>query len=181
MSADIYLKDGESGGVLGRLNDVGSGYGTAPKGYILEMNDRGLCRLIVSRGKKNKNVPDGDAEQQAFLRAHKDAHPGGELVLNSVQLTSIHAGTWHTLKLVFKGSTIIGLVDGRQVLTAADSLYATGMAGLMAGGDEKALSTPFYDNLLIQKEDGSVPPATSPQPGQSAIYPPARNNASRPR
>ncbi len=179
VSSDIYLKDGESGGVLGRLNDVGSGYGTTPKGYILEMNDEGLCRLIVSRGKKNKDVPDGDAEQQAFLRAHKDVDPGGELVLSSVQLTSIHAGTWHTIKLVFNGSNILGVVDGLQVLTATDSHYSMGMAGLMAGGDEKALSTPFYDNILIQQEDGSVPPATSPQPGQGPIYQPVRDDASR--
>jgi len=100
-------------------------------------------------------------------------------VLGSVQLTGIHAGTWHTLKLVFAGSTIMGVVDGRQVLTARDSLYSMGMAGLMAGGDQKALSTPFYDNLLIQKEDGPVPPATSPQPGQNPIYQLVRDGPSK--
>ena len=108
VSADIYLNSGESAGVLGRLADVGSGYGTAPKGYILEMNDEGICRLIVSRGKKNKAVTDGDSEQQALARANKGADPGGELLLDSVQLPDSHPRTWHNLKLVFRGSTYHG-------------------------------------------------------------------------
>lgn len=171
VSSDVYLKAGDSAGLLGRLNDVGSGYGTAPKGYILELNDDGLCRLIVSRGKKAKEVTEGDAEQQALARAQRNADPGGELVLASQQLTGIHAGTWHSLKLVFNGSIITGAVDGRPVLTATDSLYPTGMAGLIAGRNGNALSTPFYDNLLIQKQNGPVPPPSSALPGQTPIYP----------
>jgi galactosylceramidase len=173
VSADIDLATGESAGVMGRLVDVGGGYGTDPKGYILEMNDQGICRLLAIRGKKNKNAPTGDAEQQAMIRAHKDVDSGGELVLGTVQLPGIHAGSWHRLKISFQGSTITGAVDGKQILTAENSLYPKGMAGLMAGSDEKTLSTPFYDNLLIQpvgNEDAHLPPPSSAQKGQTPIY-----------
>jgi galactosylceramidase len=37
-----------------------------------------------------------------------------------------------------------------------DSLFTQGMAGLIAGGGKK-LSTPFYDNLIINKVNGAVP------------------------
>ena len=168
VSSDVYLKEGDSAGVLGRLNDVGSGYGTIPKGYMLEMSDQGLCRLTVERGKKDKDAATGDAEQQALARGEKNARSGGELVLNSVQVPGIHAGSWHSLKLVFRGSTITGLVDEHQVLTATDSLYSRGMAGLVAGGDERTLSTPFYDNLNIQADDA---PSSSPSPAQQAQDP----------
>lgn len=182
VSSDVYLKAGDSAGVLGRISDVGSGYGTVPKGYILELGDEGLCRLIVTRGKKDKDAPIGDAEQQALARTQKNVNPGGELVLGSVQVPGIHAGTWHRLKIVFQGSTITGVVDGKQVLTAEDSLYPRGMAGLMAGSDEKTLSMPFYDNLLIQKiqkEDAPLPPPSSAQKGQTPIYRPV-SEAARP-
>lgn len=170
VSSDVYLKAGESAGVLGRLMNVGTGWGTAPKGYILEMADDGQCRLIAMRGPKAREVTAGDAEQQALARARRSANPGGELVLGSVRVPGIHAGTWHRLKLVFHGTTITGLVDGKQVLTASDSLYPMGMAGLMAGGDEKTLSTPFYDNLLIQKDDSPDPQPSAAQKGQTPIY-----------
>ena len=179
VSSDVYLKAGDSAGVLGRLSDVGSGYGTVPKGYILEVNDEGLCRLSVIRGKRDKDVAEGDAEQQALARAQKNFNPGGELVLGSVQLTGIHAGTWHRLKLVFQGSTITGWVDGHPALTVTDRLYSMGMAGVMAGMNGKNLSTPFYDNLLIQKEDGPVPAPSSALLRQTPIYNPGRGKTSK--
>ncbi len=170
MSADLYLKPGDSGGVLGRINDVGSGYGTAPKGYLLEMTDAGLCRLIVSRGKKEKDPNAGDAEQQALALRRTNANPGGELVLGSVQLQGVHAGTWHRLAIIFQGSGIAGLVDGKQVLSASDSLYTKGMAGLMAEGGEGKLSMPYYDNLLIRKDKEPIPAAFTGEKDQIPIY-----------
>ncbi|MGA2220135.1 MAG: hypothetical protein ABSG51_18765 [Terracidiphilus sp.] len=172
ISSDIYLKAGDSAGVLGRISDVGSGYGTVPKGYLLELSDEGLCRLIVIRGKENKDGAAGDAEQQALAHGQRIANQGGERVLDSVHLVGIHADTWHRLKLVFNGSAIAGVVDGKQVLTASDNLYTTGMAGLMAGGDDKTLSTPYYDNILIQKGDEVIPPPSSAAKGQTPIYNP---------
>ena len=127
-------------------------------------------------------VPRSNAADIDRALTQKNVNPGGELVLGSVQVPGIHAGTWHRLKIVFQGSTITGVMDGKQVLTAEDSLYPRGMAGLMAGSDEKTLSTPFYDNLLIQKiqkEDAPLPPPSSAQKGQTPIYHPV-SEAARP-
>ena len=35
VSVDVYLNPGDEAGVMGRINDVGSGYGFIPKGYYL--------------------------------------------------------------------------------------------------------------------------------------------------
>jgi galactosylceramidase len=112
----------------------------------------------------------GDAEQQAILRAAKDYNPGGELLLETAQLQGIRAKEWHNLKLRFQGAKITGLVDGRPVLTATDTLYSNGMAGLMAGGGPKELSTPFFDNLMIKAVDAPEPAASLAMRGQSPIY-----------
>jgi galactosylceramidase len=172
VSADVHLQTGESAGVMGRLVNVGDGYGTDPKGYILEMDAEGTCRLIAMRGKKSKDAPVGDAEQQALIHADKSVDPGGELVLSSVQLPNIQAASWHTLRISFQGTTITGMVDGKQVLTVNDSLYSRGMAGLMAGSNEKSLSMPFYDNLLVQPvgQENATPPVRSAQKGQTPMY-----------
>ena len=49
---------------MGRINHVGTGYGFIPKGYFLEVRDDGQCRLVVIRGKVDKNKAVGDTEQQ---------------------------------------------------------------------------------------------------------------------
>jgi len=170
VSADVYLNPGDSAGVMGRINDVGTGYGFIPKGYFLQLGADGQCRLIVIRGRKDKKKAVGDVEQQALLKAKHDDDEGGEKVLGIVQLPKIGAQQWHQLKLRFSGSTITGLVDDQPVLKATDSLYAHGMAGLLAGGDKKQLSTPYYDNLLIKPVGAPTPRPTIPGPGITPIY-----------
>jgi galactosylceramidase len=156
---------------MGRVNDVGYGYGSIPKGYFLQAGDDGQCRLVVIRGKKEKKKAVGDAEQQALIKAGKDDSEGGEKVLGTVPLPSVGSNQWHNLKLRFEGSTITGLVDGKPVLSATDTLYSHGMAGLMAGPqDKKKLSMPYFDNVLIKAVNGPVPKPSSPAPGQSPIY-----------
>jgi len=132
VSADVYLDQGESAAVMGRINHVGTGYGSVPKGYFLELGQDGECRLVVIRGSKDKDNPEG-----------------GEKVLGSARIPGIHAKEWHKLKLRFNGSTITGFVDGKTVLRATDTLYSRGMVGLMTGGGKK-LSMPYFDNLLIR-------------------------------
>jgi hypothetical protein len=44
------------------------------------------------------------------------------------------------------------------------------MTGLIAGGDTRKLSTPYYDNLLINPPHASVPAPTPAIPGQTPIY-----------
>ena len=150
VSADVYLNPGDSAGVMGRVNDAGPGYGCIPKGYFLQLGDDGQCRLVVVRGKKDKKKLVGDAEQQALIKAANDLSEGGEKVIGTNQLSNISSNQWHKLKLRFEGSTITGLVDEKPVITATDPLYSHGMAGLMAGGDSKKLSMPYFDNILIK-------------------------------
>lgn len=132
VSADVYLDQAESAAVMGRINHVGTGYGSVPKGYFLELGQDGECRLVVIRGAKDKDNPEG-----------------GEKVLGSARIPGIHAKEWHKLKLRFNGSTITGFVDGKTVLRATDTLYSRGMVGLMTGGGKK-LSMSYFDNLLIR-------------------------------
>jgi galactosylceramidase len=170
VSADVYLNPGDSAGVMGRINNVGTGYGFIPKGYFLQLGDDGQCRLVVIRGKKDKKNPAGDAEQQVLIKAGKDDGEGGERVLGAVPLPNIGPDQWHNLKLRFEGSTITGLVDEKPVLSATDTLYSHGMAGLLAGGDKKKLGTPYFDNLLIKGINAPMPQPSTFAQGQSPIY-----------
>ena len=51
VSADIYLDDGGWAGVMGRVNNVGNGYGCVPKGYYLRLAADGNCALVAINGK----------------------------------------------------------------------------------------------------------------------------------
>jgi galactosylceramidase len=44
------------------------------------------------------------------------------------------------------------------------------MAGLRAGEGNKKLSTPYFDNVLINALNAAVPSPSSAMPGQSPIY-----------
>jgi galactosylceramidase len=170
VSADLYLAAGETAGVMGRVNHVGTGYGFIPKGYFVELSDAGQCRLVLIRGKKDPKKPVGDAEQQALIAAGKDEGEGGEKELGRVMLAGIGPNQWHNVKLCFEGTMISAWVDGKMVLTATDKLYDNGMAGLMAGQAQRKVSMPYFDNLLINHVRGAVPVARSDMPGQSPIY-----------
>jgi galactosylceramidase len=124
------------------------------------MDDKGRCELVLSRGpKSNKKKAGGDEEE------------GGEKSLGIAQLPNIGPGQWHNLKLRFEGSKISAFVDEKQVLTATDSTYSHGMAGLMAGSGKKELSTPYYDNLLVNSVGAPTPESSRSLPGQVALYP----------
>lgn len=170
ISADVYLNPGDSAGIMGRINHVGTGYGFIPKGYYLQLGSDGQCRLIVIRGKKEKKQITGDAEQQAIIKAQKDDSEGGEKMLGTIKLSHTGPNQWHNLKLRFEGATITGLVDGKLVLKVTDSLYSRGMAGLMAGGGNKKLSMPFFDNVLIKGVNMPVPKPSLAAQGQTPIY-----------
>lgn len=170
VSADVYLNPDEAAGIMGRVNDVGSGYGFIPKGYYLQLNDKGHCQLVVVRGKKDKKALVGDAEQQALIKNSKDESEGGEKVLASINLPAISSGKWYNLKLRFKGNEITGFVDGNQVIKIADELYAHGMAGLLAEQYKDKLSTPYFDNLRMTPVGGSVSEPTVVPVAHTPIY-----------
>ncbi len=149
VSADVYLNPGDEAGVMGRLCDVGSGYGIWAKGYYLKLDDRGKCTLVLTRGRPNPREPIGDAEQQAAILARKDVERGGEYTLAEVTLPSVSACQWRNLRLRFEGDTVTGYVDGEEVLQAESGHYTHGMAGLVAPLQEKKVSTPYFDNLRV--------------------------------
>ena len=170
ISADVCLNPGENACVMGRINEVGTGYGFIPKGYFLELRADGQCRLVAIRGKESKKKIIGDAEQQSLIKAADDDSTGGEKVLGTVLLAGIHPNEWHNLKLRLEGSVITGCVDEKVVLSATNSLYASGMAGLMAGKEAEKFSTPYFDNLLINAVNAPIPGPSSALPGQTPIY-----------
>lgn len=170
VSTDIYLNPGDAAGIMGRINDVGSGYGFIPKGYYLQLNDNGNCKLVVVRGKVDKKALVGDAEQQALIKNSKDTGEGGEKVLASVDLPEISFGKWYNLKLQFKGNELTGFVDGKQVIKVKDTLYRYGMAGVLAEQDENKISTPYFDNLRITPVGETIYIPTPISSAQTPIY-----------
>ena len=150
VSADVYLNPGDEAGLMGRLCDVGSGYGVWAKGYYLKLDDTGRCSLVITRGKLDQKELIGDAEQQAAILARKDVEIGGEYVLAETMVDGMTACKWHNLALRFHGDTLTGFVDGNQVVQALSSHYPKGMAGLMAPIHDNHISTPYFDNLKIQ-------------------------------
>lgn len=158
VDADVYLKDGESAALMGRINNVGTGYGFIPKGYFLKVSASGELELVLVRGKADKKKLIGDAEQQALIKAQNDASVGGEKLLASLQLAGMAPGQWHKLSLRFDGSTITGFVDDRPVISATDDLYKHGMVGLLAGADAQKQSMPYFDNLAISPLGGGAAP-----------------------
>lgn len=149
ISADIYLNPGDEAGVMGRLCDVGSGYGIWAKGYYLKLDDTGHSTLILTRGKRNQKELIGDKEQQALILARKDVEIGGEYTLAEADVKGISACQWHNLKLRFDGDQIIGYIDGVEVVRATSDHYGKGMAGLIAPLHERSVSTPYFDNVCI--------------------------------
>ena len=149
VEADVWLTPGDEAGIMGRLCQVGTGYGVWAKGYYLKVDDKGRCSLMITCGKLDKTELIGDAEQQALILSSKDVEVGGEYVLDDADVAGLSACTWHKLKLEFKGDSITGYVDGKPVVKAINSKYGQGMVGLIAPLQEKRVSTPYFDNLKI--------------------------------
>jgi galactosylceramidase len=150
VSADIYLDDGGWAGVMGRVNNVGSGYGCVPKGYYLRLAVDGSCALFATTQAKNET----DGEQLAVGTA-----------------ANVAGNQWHNVKLQFAGDIITGFVDGAQVLSVTNNLYSHGMAGLVTG-DNKTRNTACFDNLLINAVGAATPEPTMFTKNQSPIYKP---------
>ena len=169
IRTDVYLNPGETAGIVGRINHVGSGWGIVPKGYLFELGADGKCSLNLVRGIKEQNQRTGDAEQQALIKAGKDEAEGGEKDLATIGLSGIKPNTWHTMKLRFDGITITGFIDGKHVLQTTDRFYSHGMAGLIVGGG-KTFSMPYFDNFIVKSLHKSIPNPSLPAPGQLPIY-----------
>ena len=170
VSADVWLTPGDEAGVMGRLCDVGSGYGIWAKGYYLKLDDQGICTLVLTRGKLDQKELIGDKEQQAIILARKDVEIGGEYTLAEAKIQNVAACQWHNLRLCFEGDRLTGFVDGRQVVQAISDHYGKGMAGLIAPLQERRVSTPYFDNLKITPL-GRTKAVLTPLPTINPLYP----------
>ena len=135
VSADICLDNGGWAGVMGRITNLGNGTTCLPKGYYLRLAADGSCALYAALGR----------------------NPAAGTQLATGMAANVAGNQWHNVKLRFTGTTITGLVDDVQVLTATNNLYATGMAGLVTGGENNARNTALFDNLLVNTPGGPKP------------------------
>ncbi|MGD1085719.1 MAG: galactosylceramidase [Verrucomicrobiota bacterium] len=152
VSADIRLDNGGWAGVMGRVNNLGSGTVSLPKGYYLRLSDDGTCALF--------------AATQA-----RGASPAGSQLAGG-KAANVAGNQWHNVKLRFSGTTINGFVDDVQVLTVSDTRFASGMAGLVTGGENNARNTAFFDNLIVNTVGGPKPPPTVFPQNANPLYNP---------
>jgi len=150
ISADVWLDNGGWAGVMGRVNNVGSGYGCVPKAYYMRLAADGSCALY------------------AATQATNELHASRQLA--SATAANIAANQWHNVKLRFSGDILTGFVDGTPVLSATNNLYSSGMAGLVTGGDNENRNTALFDNLLINAVGAPAPAPTVFTKNQSPIY-----------
>lgn len=170
VSADVWLNPGDEAAVMGRVCNVGSGYGVWAEGYYLKMNDKGRVELVITRGKLDKKELIGDAEQQALIRARNDNEKGGELLLDSAQVDGIASCQWHKLTIHMQDDVITGMVDGKQVVQARSARYPKGMAGLLSPMLGNRICTPYFDNVEIKPVGDTTPRGRQNLPQIQPLY-----------
>ncbi|HEX9046464.1 MAG TPA: hypothetical protein VF988_05505, partial [Verrucomicrobiae bacterium] len=139
VSAEILLDGGGWAGVMGRINGTGSGWGCNPKGYYARLAQDGTVSIWVANSSQT-------------------GAPGQQLA--SGMLANFKAEKWHNLKLRFAGTKISALVDEVEGATATDGTYASGMAGLVSGGEKNTRNTALFDDLVINAVGASKPDPT---------------------
>jgi galactosylceramidase len=139
VSTDMYLDNGGWAGVMGRISNVGGGYGTNPKGYFLRLASDGTWGLFAPN--QQQRNPDG-----AELKAGK--------------VENVAQKQWHNLKLQFAGRTIKALIDGNEVASVTDATHAAGLAGLVTGGTGNARNSALFDDVIINEVGGQKPAPT---------------------
>ncbi|MEV0394208.1 pectate lyase family protein [Polymorphospora rubra] len=90
---------------------------------------------------------------------------GATTTLASVSFSAA-TGTWYTLSLSATGGSLVGSVDGTQLVSASDSSYATGRAGLVAN-----YAAGSFDDVLATDAAGPTP-TTSPTTAPPTTPPP---------
>jgi galactosylceramidase len=152
VSSDVYVNNNGWAGVMGRVTATGTGYGCKPSGYYMNISVDGTCSLYVSKQDEKDN------ETGTLLAKGKAAN--------------IDAKQWHTLMIRFSGNVITGYVDKVRVLTVTDSTFTEGMAGLVAGSNDKMSNIAFFDNLLIKPVSVANP---APSVFSKRVYPIYKN------
>ena len=133
VSVDVRLDAGGAAALLGRVSRTHATY--TPKGYIFKLGNDGGWKLVASTSAKVLGAP------VAELAAGK---------------ATLANQPWHNMKLVFEGTTIKAFIDGHQVATVSNGTFAAGMVGLGT-----CMSTPCFDNLVVNKVNAAVPAPTT--------------------
>src|SRR6185295_4942300 len=90
---------------------------------------------------------------------------GGVATLASAPL-AVSTGTTYTLTLSASGSSLTGAVNGSALVSATDSTFSSGRAGLIA-----SFASAVFDNVLVTDSAAPVP-SGSASPSASASPPP---------
>jgi galactosylceramidase len=78
--------------------------------------------------------------------------------------------------LRFSGNTITGFVNNNLILSASDSIFAEGMAGLVSGSKDKTSNIALFDNLMIKPVKGIKPTPAVFSEEIKPVYAPAVKN-----
>jgi pectate lyase len=89
---------------------------------------------------------------------------GGSTVLASAA-TTVTPGSWYTLRLAASGSGLTGSVNGTQLVSATDSTFGTGRAGLVSSYTSAA-----FDDVAVFT--GAAPPSSSATASPSSVVTP---------
>jgi galactosylceramidase len=141
VSVDVSPDGAGWASLMGRVNGVGTGYGTGFKGYYLTLNAAGSWAFYVGTGADTNNA----VEVSTTLASGT---------------ATLGASSWHNLKLVFAGTTLNGLIDGTQVFSVTDSTFAYGQVGLGTQSLGGTYATAYFDNLMVNDVGAGPPPPT---------------------
>lgn len=99
---------------------------------------------------------------------------GGAVSTIATGVAAVPAGTWATVRLEVAGGTLRGLVNGGQVVTAADTTFAAGRLGLLT-----SYASATFDDVTADSTTGTPPsspapssPTPSPEPPGECTNPP---------
>jgi hypothetical protein len=118
VQCDVLLQQAGAAQILGRMSGLYD-QSTVP-GYFFEISSTGGWRLFKRETNRN----------ETSLSSGTKSFP---------------VGTWHTLKMVFKGSNIEGWIDGSKVATTTDGTFSSGNSGV--GTNDYNLAQ--FDNFSI--------------------------------
>lgn len=138
VSVDTSIETFGWASLMGRVNGVGTGYGTGFKAYYLTLDPTGAWTFNVGTGADSSNT-----EELSTVLA------SGNVTLGS--------SSWHNLKLVFSGTSIAGLIDAMQVFSVTDGTYLAGYVGLGTQNSGGVYTTAYFDNLIVNTVGGAQP------------------------
>lgn len=103
---------------------------------------------------------------------------GGSSTTLAAASRTVSVGTWYTVRLEMSGTALRGFIDGVQILSATDSQFTSGRAGVATFN-----ASGSFDDVLVSDSapaPPSSPPPTSASPSPSAPVSPSPSGSSSP-